>query len=49
MKYAIALIFAFVTTALLAQDPVKRPENIGIGDFDKAMDEQKDRYSRIIW
>ena len=34
MKYAIALIFAFVTTALLAQDPVKRPENIGIGDFD---------------
>jgi hypothetical protein len=27
-------LFAFVSLQVLAQDPVKRPENIGIGDFD---------------
>lgn len=27
-------LFAFLATNLYAQDPVKRPENVGIGDFD---------------
>lgn len=37
MKKRISLLmalFAFVSLQVLAQDPVKRPENIGIGDFD---------------